>query len=415
MNSDISCLRKTINETVGTVRALGLYPDIKLIVGSSSSPHILIDGKEVIHYCSGNYLGLADRSELKQAAKNAIDTYGVGTVGSRVVSGTLDIHREVEREIAAFLGKEDGLFVATGFILNSSLIPALFNFVPTSVTGIINAAFARNKQGIIFSDELNHASIIDGCRLANAEIVVYKHADYDDLESKLKRYRRIDKKLIVSDGVFSMDGDIAPLRELIKLKKKYGTLLMIDDAHAVGVLGKSGKGIVEYLGADPSDVDLIMGTFSKAFGANGGFVTADKVIIEFLRISIRSFIFSGAPAPAISAAVLAALAIIKEDGGLRERLTHISNMLREGLGALGFKVIPGESQIIPIFIGDERVCVKFSELLLGEGIFVAAMRWPATSRGKSRIRLTPMASHTDEDVRKTIDAFEKVGKELKLI
>lgn len=383
-------------------------------MGPSNTPHVNIGGKELIHYCSGNYLGLADDERLKSSAKEAIDKYGVGTTGSRIVSGTLDIHKKLEKRIASYLGKEDAVFVATGFIINESIIPALFNMPQTPILGGISD-LAHLNRGCIFSDELNHASIIDGCRLAKAEIVVYKHRDMDDLRAKLVEHSSVKNKLIVSDGVFSMDGDTAPLEDLARLKDEFGAMLMVDDAHGVGVLGEHGKGSWDLLGVDPSNIDLVMGTFSKAFGVNGGYVAADKRVIDYLRIGMRSFIFSGAPAAALSAAILSAIEIIDHDPKPRTNLLRIVKELKEGFLKMGFTVIDGESQIIPIFIGDEKKCINFAQKLFDRGIFVAAMRWPATPHNKSRIRLTPMATHLPEDIQQTLGAFQSVGRELGLI
>ena len=392
----------------------GLYPEIKIISGSPTNTEIIVENKKILIFCSNDYLGLANNPILKKAAHEAIDKYGVGSGGSRLVSGNTDIQLQLEKSIAEFKGGEAAITFSTGYMANTGTIPAVIDVI-SNIKKIGNKIIALPsfKKNIILSDELNHASIIDGCRLSHAKIVVYKHKNIKDLENKLKKYKN-SRKLIVTDGVFSMDGDIAPLPDIARLAKKYNAMAMVDDAHASGVLGKEGRGTSEYFGLKPNDIDIIMGTFTKAFGGVGGFVVGSKDLIDFLRISARSYIFSAPIPPAIVAGLLIAITEAKNNANLRKALWEHANYLKDSLKKMGFNTLLSETQIIPVLIGKEEKAIEFSKLLFENGILAPCVRWPAVPWGEARLRLTVKATHTKEQIDYLIKNIEKIGKHLEV-
>ncbi|MBI2475812.1 MAG: 8-amino-7-oxononanoate synthase [Candidatus Taylorbacteria bacterium] len=384
-----------------------LYPDMKIIDGPAE-PEVFIDGRKVLMFSSNNYLGLSNHPKVIESAIAGIKEYGVGSDGSRLLSGNIKIHREFEKAIAKFKGGEDAIVWPTGYAANLGTISALMN--PFKVGP---QDFLRFK-GVIISDELNHASIIDGAKLSKQIKAKYKHRDMTDLESQLKRYKW-RRKLIVTDSVFSMDGDIAPLDKIAELKKKYNAMLMIDEAHATGILGKTGHGSLEHFGLRTGkDVDIVLGTCSKALAATGGFVVGDRDLVRFLRVASRSYMFSTAMMPAASAALIKALEIIETEPQHRIRLLENSDYLRNSFHELGFDTLTSQTQIIPILIGDDRKAIAFSRRLLEEGIFGPNVRWPAVEKNKARIRFTVMATHTKEQMNKLLNACKTIKKELNL-
>ena len=392
-----------------------LYPDVKLISGSPTATEIVINGRKILVFCSNDYLGLANSALLKKAAHEAIDKYGVGSGGSRLISGNTDIQVELERAIAEFKGGESAITFSTGYMANTGAIPAIMDVVGNiKKLGNKIIALPSLKKNIILSDELNHASIIDGCRLTHSKIVVYKHKNVKDLENKLKKYKS-RRKLIVTDGVFSMDGDIAPLPEIVSLAKKYNAITMVDDAHASGVLGRNGRGTTEYFGLKESDVNIIMGTFTKAFGGVGGFIVGSKDLTDFLRITARSYIFSAPIPPTISASLIAAIKEARNNTKLRENLWSNVNYLKNNLKKMGFDTLSSETQIIPVLIGEEAKAIEFSELLFEAGILAPCVRWPAVPWGKARLRLTIKATHTREQIDKLLENIEKIGRKLRIV
>lgn len=403
MNDFADILRK--------IKKKGLYPDVKTITGVASNPEIFINGKKYINFSSANYLGLANNNEITSAVVDGIKTYGLHPTGARLVSGTLDIHKRLEEETAKFKGSEDCMLFQTGTLANIGVIPAVINL---PILSLVSALSKLTDKAAIFSDELNHASVIDGCRLAKAERIVFKHLDVSDLEKKLKN-SRAKRKLIVTDGVFSMDGDIAPLPGIVELSKKYGALLMVDDAHATGVLGENGKGTLEYFGLK-GGVDINMGTYSKAFGLVGGFITGTQELIDFLRVSARTYIFSGATFGAIAAGNLKALEIIKKDKKRREKLWENSDYLRKGLKEKGLDTLNSkDTPIIPVLVGEEEKAIAISKALFEKGIFVPEIRWPAVKTGESRIRITVIEPHKKEHLDQMIDIFGKLGEEYNIL
>lgn len=385
-----------------------LYPDLRIIEGGAE-PEVFVDGKKVLMFSSNNYLGLATHPELKKAAIEAVEKYGVGSDGSRMLSGNLKIHRDFELAIAKFKGGEDAIVWPTGYSANVGAITAIMN-VPK-----VGPQDFTKRKGVILSDELNHASIIDGSRMSKQKVVIYKHRDIEDLEKKLKKYKH-RRTLVVTDGIFSMDGDIAPLDKIVPLCKKYNSLVMIDEAHSTGVLGKTGHGTMEHFNLKAvDDVDIVLGTCSKGLAATGGFVVGSKELIRYLRITSRSYIFSTAMTPSASASLIKALEIIENEPQLRDKLWENANYLRDNFKKLGFNTLSSETQIIPILIGTDQNAMKFTRKLFGKGIFGPAVRWPAVGKGKARIRFTVMSTHTKKQLDYLLKCCSEIGRELKII
>jgi 8-amino-7-oxononanoate synthase len=397
---------KEIDKILDYLNKNDLYPDMKIIEGGAD-PEVLIDGKKVLMFSSNNYLGLATNPEVIKAAIEATKKYGVGSDGSRLLSGNLKIHRDFEKVIAKFKGGEDAIVWPSGYSANVSVINAIMNPPKIGATDFFK------RQSIVLSDELNHASIIDGCKMSGQKVVIYKHCDTEDLEKKLKKYKN-RKKLVVTDGVFSMDGDIAPLDKILPLCKKYNAFLMIDEAHSTGIQGKNGHGTAEKFNLDPKDIDIILGTCSKALASTGGFVVGNKKLVDYLRIASRSYIFSTAMTPAASASLIASLRVIEEKPEIRKKLLNNTEYLRNSFNKLGFDTLKSETQIIPVLIGSDDKAIKFSRKLFNEGIYAPSVRWPAVDKNASRIRFTVMATHTREQMDYLISRCKKLGKDFNL-
>jgi 8-amino-7-oxononanoate synthase len=373
----------------------GLYPYFR-IIESAQDPVITIMGRKMIMVGSNNYLGLTNHPKVKEAAIDAIKKYGTGCAGSRFLNGTLDIHVKLEEKLARFIRKEAALIFSTGFQVNLGVISALVG-----------------KDDIVIIDKMDHASIIDGCRLSFGEVKKFRHNDLADLERILKDYG--DKgKLIVVDGVFSMEGDIANLPEIVSLAKKYGARVMVDDAHGIGVLGKTGRGTAEYFDLEDK-VDLIMGTYSKSLASIGGFISGSADVIHYIKHFARSLIFSASPPPASVASVSAALDIIENEPERREALWKNTIKMFNGFKDLGFQVGPSQTPIIPIVVGDDEKAFTMAMMLQEEGVFANVAVSPAVPNGKALIRTSYMATHTDEHLDKVLTAFKKVGKALGII
>lgn len=384
-----------------------LYPDIPIVSGPSSGPRIIIDRKEYLTFTSNNYLGLALDHRIKETIKEATDRYGMGSAGVRLLSGNLDIQVEFEQKLAQFLSTEDVMTFSSGYLANIGVIRALTN--PFSYYPILKSPSA----GYIFSDEINHTSIIDACALSKAQKVIYKHSDMDDLEARLKEVPLKAKKLIVTDGVFSMDGNLAKLPELVKLKKKYNAILMVDDSHGAGTIGKKGAGIAEHFGLE-KEVDIIMMSFTKAFGALGGLIAGDKILLDYLRVTARPYMFSDPIPPAIVAGLIKALEIIEKSSKEREELEKTAMYLITELRNLGFNVKDSNTPIVPLIIGDEEKTISLSLFLREKGIFTPPIRYPAVRKGEERLRLTLMATHTKDDIDFLIKQLSEAKKNLNL-
>lgn len=386
-----------LNQEIEGLKEQGLYNRIRTI-GSAQGAWLTVDGKQVLNFCSNNYLGLANHPKLVEAARQAMETYGVGPAAVRSIAGTTDLHIQLEQRLAKFKGAEEVITFQSGFNANLGTIPALVG-----------------KGDVIFSDRLNHASIIDGCRLSGAKIIAYEHNDptalEDAIRDNLSNYRRA---LIVTDGVFSMDGDIAPLPELYEVAKKYDILFMVDDAHGEGVLGKGGRGIVDHFGLH-GKVDIEVGTMSKAFGVVGGMVAGNKTIIEWLRQRGRPFLFSSAVTAPDAAACLAAVDLLEESTELVDKLWANAKYFKEEMKKLGFDTGVSETPITPIMLGEAPLAQQFSRDLFEEGVFAMAIGYPTVPQGKARIRVMISAAHDNDDLGKGLEAFEKVGKKLGVI
>lgn len=392
---------KAITEILNALEEKKLYPDIQR-VSSFPMPEIIINGRKILSFCSNNYLGLASHPKVIEASVEGVRKYGTGAGGSRMLSGNLEIHEQLERIVADFEGTEAAIVYSAGYMANLGTISAIMDLID------IGAPARLGKGGTIFSDELNHASIIDGCRFSQSQVVVYKHIDMDDLEYKLRKHRN-NRKMIVTDGVFSMDGDIAPLPKVVELARIYDAIVMVDEAHATGVMGRTGRGTIEHFGVE-GEVDLIMGTFSKALGAVGGYIAGSEELVKFLKISSRSYIFSAGMPPGVASGVIAAINEIKDNPSLRERLWENAELLRTGLQDIGFDTLKSETQIIPVLIGNETKAIEVANLLLEDGFFAPCVRWPAVPKNMARIRFTVMAPHTETQIKALLRELEKIGK-----
>lgn len=367
-----------------------------------SSPRAMVDNKEVIMLCSNNYLGLSTHPKLKQAAIEAIKTHGVGSGSVRPIAGNMDLHEELERRLAKFKGAEASLVYQTGFAANAGLIPQLMG-----------------KDDLIISDELNHGSIIDGVRLTRAERAIYKHTDMPDLnrvmtEAKKHKsaYRRI---LVITDGVFSMDGDIAPLDQIVKICSPHGAIIYVDDAHGEAVLGKGGRGIVSHFNLDHKQVHVEMGTFSKAFGVVGGHVSGSQWLRKYALNKSRTWLLSGSHPPPVAAACIAAIDILEKESQHVKNLWKNTDYFKKALNDLGFNTGLSETPITPVIIGESETAQKFSVRLYEEGIFALPIVFPMVARGTARIRTIMNAALKMEDLNDAITAFDKVGRELNVI
>ena len=371
-----------------------LFNVIRTIEGPQGG-WILVDGKKVLNLCSNNYLGFADHPELKIAAKKIIDDYGVGPGAVRSIAGTQTIHLELERKLAEFKHAEDCIVLQGGFVANLAVVPA--------ITG---------DGDIIFSDELNHASIIDGCRLSKAKVVRYAHNNVEDLRKKILEHKDSARRmLVITDGVFSMDGDIAPLPEIVKVADEFGVMVMVDDAHGEGVLGDSGRGIVDHFNLQ-GKVEIEVGTLSKAFGVMGGFITGPKILIDYLKQKGRPFLFSTGLTPADTAAAMAAVDVLMESDELVRKLWDNAAYFQKGLKEAGFDIGKTETPITPVMLGEEGTAVKFSKRLFEKGIFAQSIVFPTVAKGKARIRCMLSASHEREDLDFALKTFTEVAREM---
>jgi 8-amino-7-oxononanoate synthase len=385
-----------LEEELKQIEEAGLYRKL-LQVSSQSGPRVTIDGKEMLMMASNDYLGLCADPRIKQSAAKAIPYWGVGSGASRLISGNTAIFRELEKQLAEFKQTEDALVFSTGYMANLGLLSTL-----------------AQEEDIIYSDELNHASIIDGCRLSRAKAEVFPHRNMDALESMLKGGAVFRRRIIVTDGVFSMDGDLAPLPRLYDLAQKYEAILIVDDAHATGVLGKHGGGTAEHFGLD-GKMGIIMGTMGKAMGCFGAFIAGSRLLKEFLINRSRSFIFTTALPALLVASALEALQIIKQEPHRRALLWENVSFFRKGLKSLGFNTLDSVTQIIPLWIGEASLATAMARHLMQEGLFIQAIRPPTIPEGSSRLRITVMATHTREDLDFAIGVLAKIGRKLKII
>ena len=371
-----------------------LFNEIRTIEGPQGA-WIVVNGKKVLNLCSNNYLGFANHAKLKEASKKAVDEYGVGPGAVRTIAGTQTIHLELERKLARFKHAEACIALQGGFVANLAVIPA-----------------DTGEGDIILSDELNHASIIDGCRLSRARVVRYAHNDASDLKRKIIEHKDSARRmLVVTDGVFSMDGDIAPLPDIVDVADEYGAIVMVDDAHGEGVLGDSGRGIVNYFNLE-GKVEIEVGTLSKAFGVMGGYITGPGVLINYLKQKGRPFLFSTGLTPADTAASIAAVDVLTESDELVRKLWDNAEYFQKKLMDAGFDIGSTETPITPVMLGDEKTASTFSKRLFEKGVFAQSIAYPTVARGKARIRCMLSAAHQKEDLDFALDAFASVAREL---
>lgn len=386
-----------ITQKLDELKEQGVYRKLA-VLESPSDARCRINGKEVINLSSNNYLGLANNPRMKKAGIEAIEKWGIGAGAVRTIIGNMSLHEELEAKLAEFKHVEAVLVFQSGFTANAGVIQAIVD-----------------KGDVIISDELNHASIIDGCRLSKADVVRFKHSDMEDLERVIKEVKdKYNVKLIITDGVFSMDGDIAKLPEIVELAEKYGCLTYVDDAHASGVLGKSGRGSADHFGLH-GRVDIQIGTLSKAIGVVGGYVAGRRNLIEWLNHRGRPFLFSTAAPPAVAAACIEAVNILSESTELTDRMWDNAKYFKEKLNALGFNTGKSETPITPVITGDAKSAVMLSKRLFEEGVFAQSIVYPTVAKDAARVRTIVTAAHTKKDLDDAVAAFEKVGRELGLI
>jgi len=386
-----------INGEIKAMKEAGRFVPIKVLQGPQGA-WVRIDGRDYLNMCSNNYLGLANHPEVKKAAIQAIEEYGVGAGAVRSIAGTNEIDAKLEEKVARFKHMEASIVYQGGLLANTGTIPALVG-----------------KGDTVFSEELNHASIIDGVRLSAAQRTVYKHMDMSDLKALLSGSGTSGKKLIITDGVFSMDGDIAPVPEIVELSQRYGAISYVDDAHGEGVLGDHGRGIADHFNV-ADRIDIEMGTFSKAIGSMGGFVAGPEYLIEFLKRKARPFLFSSGLNPGDAAAVLKSIEIMERDDSLLKKLWENSQHLKKRLTEAGFNLGNSKTPITPVMIGDEKLTVNLSEeLYSSERVFASPIVYPTVPAGTARIRLMPSAVHSKKDLDFAVEAFERVGRRIGIL
>lgn len=386
----VTNFRERVREMLSDIESRGLRRHPRSVEGPQDT-RLWVDGKHVLCLCSNNYLGLARDPALAAAIRAALHEDGVGAAASRHISGNMRLHREAEAQLAAYVRHEDAVLFSSGYAANVG-----------TVQGLVG------RGDVVFSDELNHASIIDGARLSRADIVIYAHGDADDLRRKLREHRQRGRgALVVTETLFSMDGDVPPIAELASLAREFEAGFMVDEAHALGVLGPEGRGVCAELGIQP---DVTVGTLGKAFGGQGAFAAADHETVELIRNRARSYIFSTAPSPALTAAAVASVALVEGAEERRRSLRANWTKLRRGLEALEFRVVPGDSPIIPVLTGDPGPTMSLSRALFEHGVFVHGVRPPTVPAGKGRLRIVPMANHSEADIEEALAAFAKVRR-----
>jgi len=375
---------------------MGLYPYFR-VIESGQDPVVTMDGQRVIMLGSNNYLGLTNNPEIKAAAARALKTYGTGTTGSRFLNGTLDIHVELEEKLARFMHRESALTFSTGYQVNLGVISSLIG-----------------RQDVVILDNLDHACILDGARLSFGRVLKYGHNDMDALEERLRSVGDDRSAMIVVDGVFSMEGDLADLPRIVELKNEFGARLMVDDAHGVGVMGGKGRGTAEHFGVE-DETDLVMGTFSKSLAAVGGFVAGEKEVIDFIKHNARSLIFSAAPPPASVASVIKALEIIEREPERRRNLWENTDYMKREFTGMGYNTGHSASPVIPLVVGDDTTAFKMTFRLQDEGVFANPVVSPAVPPGRAMIRTSYMATHTRDQLDRALEVFRTVGREMGVI
>ncbi|MEN8116963.1 MAG: glycine C-acetyltransferase [Bacteroidota bacterium] len=391
-------IKQDLQNTLEELKEQGLFKSERIITSSQSSEISVSTGETVLNFCANNYLGLANNPEVVKAAQDIMNDWGFGLSSVRFICGTQQIHKELEQKTSEFLGTEDTILYVAAFDANGGVFEPLLG-----------------PESAIISDELNHASIIDGVRLCKAQRFRYKHSDMDELEQCLKDGLEAKYRIVVTDGVFSMDGDMAKLPEIVELAKKYDAMVMVDDSHATGYIGKTGRGTAEHFGL-LGEIDIITTTFGKAMGGgNGGCTSGRKEVIEMLRQRSRPYLFSNTLAPATVGATLKVVDMLSSSGDLPAKTMANAKHFREKMEAAGFDIVKGDTAIVPVMIYDAPLAVKFADELLKEGVYVIGFVYPVVPKGKARIRVQLSAAHTTEQIDKAVEAFIKVGKKLSII
>jgi glycine C-acetyltransferase len=381
---------------IDALKTQGVYRQLR-VLDDEQRAHTVVDGRSTINLSSNNYLGLTTHPRLREKAIEAIDRFGVGTGSVRTIAGTMAMHIELERRLAEFKQTEAVVVFQSGFTANAGTVSAVLS-----------------KEDVIISDALNHASIIDGCRLSRAAIKVFPHKDVDAARDILRDLMPGQRKLLITDGVFSMDGDLGPLPALCELAEEYGAIMMVDDAHASGVFGRNGRGTVDHFGMHER-VDIQVGTLSKAIGALGGYVAGSRALIEFLHHRARPFLFSTSHPPSVVATCMAAIDLLLEEPQIIDRLWDNTRFFKAGLSALGFNTGISESPITPVIVGDGALAMKLSDRLFDQGVFAQGIAFPTVARDAARVRTIVTATHTKDELQFALDAFGKVGRELEII
>jgi glycine C-acetyltransferase len=385
-----------LSSEIAALKQDGLYRRLRVLEGEQR-PESTVDGHRVVNLSSNNYLGLTTHPRLEARALEAIRTYGVGSASVRTIAGTMTLHMELERRLAEFKQTEAVVVFQSGFTANAGTVSSILT-----------------PDDVVVSDELNHASIIDGCRLSRAAIKVFPHKDVDAARAILRGLPASQRTILITDGVFSMDGDVAPLPALCALAEEFGCIMMVDDAHASGVFGRNGRGTIDHFGVH-GRVDVQVGTLSKAIGVLGGYVAGSRTLIDFLHHRARPFLFSTSHPPAVTAACLAAIDVLLEEPKLIERLWDNTRFFKAGLQALGFNTGASESPITPVIVGDGALAMTLSDRLFDQGVFAQGIGFPTVAKGKARVRTIVTATHTREELQRALDAFKRVGQELRII
>lgn len=397
-----------IHEFFKELEGMGIIPDVKSNEVSGTIAEAKFKGKKVLMFASNDYLGLSMRPAVIEGAKKELEKHGLGPGGSRFLCGDIELLEKLDKKTAELVGTEDAMTFPTGYMANNGVFQAVMD-------PLIGSLPFSKASGVIFSDEYNHGSLIEGCRLSHAQKIVFRHNDLEDLKRKISENLNRYPKMIVTEGVFTPHGDISPLHELVKISKQYGAILMIDDAHGVGILGKKGGGTSEHLGLQ-GQIDIVMGSFDKALGGMGGFLAGKKKLIEYFRVSAKPYMLSSSVPAAMAGGLIKSMEICMSENNLREKLFKNANYLRSALTKMGYKILGTKDvPVVLVYIGDEKKSITFSNKIFDRGVYCPSFRWPVVPQGESRMRITPMATHTNEHLDTLIKVFEEVGKEMNII
>ena len=408
MKSASSSPIDTIHNFYVELQDMGIIPDIKANSVAGTAPEAEFNKRKVLMFASNDYLGLSTRGTVIEAARKELDKHGLGPGGSRFLCGDIDLLEELDKKTAELAETEDAMTFPTGYMANNGVFQA-------ALDPLLGALPFASGSGVIFSDEYNHGSIVEGCRLSHAKKVIFRHNDLSDLKSKLIEHGGMSPKMIVTEGVFTPHGDISPLHELVKISRQFNAILMVDDAHGIGVLGKRGGGTVQHLGLK-GEVDIIMGSFDKALGGMGGFLAGRRKLIEYFRVSAHPYMLSSSVPSVMAGGLIKAMDICMSENTLREKLFSNADYIRQALKKMGYRIMGSASvPVVLVYIGDEIKSIKFSNMIFEKGVYCPSFRWPVVPQGESRMRITPMATHSTEHLNTLIAVFEDVGKAMGII